>query len=102
MKLADYLSEAEIRPATFAERIGVTRQTLWRYMSGDRRPEWDVLERIRTETGGEVTPNDFLEEAAPAEARNTSEAARADERTKPLRCMTPHGSAAFATEGQSR
>lgn len=71
MKLADYLSQAEIKPSAFAERLGVTRQTLWRYMSGDRRPEWDVLERIRAETDGQVTPNDFLDdpiEVAPGPA----------------------------------
>ncbi|CAO4179026.1 helix-turn-helix domain-containing protein [Methylorubrum populi] len=73
MKLADYLSEAEIRPAAFAERIGVTRQTLWRYVSGDRRPEWDVLERIQAATGGHVTPNDFLEGAATSLAEVASE-----------------------------
>lgn len=60
MTLAEFLSEADIKPTAFAERIGVTRQTLWRYMSGERRPEWDVLERIQTETSGQVTPNDFL------------------------------------------
>ncbi len=69
MKLADYLSRSEIKPSAFAERLGVTRQTLWRYMSGDRRPEWDVLERICAETGGQVTPNDFLgDPQAPATA----------------------------------
>lgn len=64
MKLADYLSKAEIKPSAFAESIGVSRQTLWRYVSGDRRPEWDVLERIRAETEGHVTPNDFLDDPA--------------------------------------
>lgn len=60
MKLASYLTQAEISDSAFAERIGVSRQALWRYKSGDRRPEWDVLERIAHETAGQVTPNDFL------------------------------------------
>lgn len=60
MKLATYLAAQEVKDAVFAERIGVTRMTLWRYKSGDRRPEWDVLERIVQATGGQVTPNDFL------------------------------------------
>lgn len=64
MKLADYLAATEIKDAAFAEMIGVTRQALWRYKSGDRRPEWDVLERIAHETRGRVTPNDFLEPQA--------------------------------------
>jgi transcriptional regulator with XRE-family HTH domain len=66
MQLAAYLTQADIKPSAFAERIGVTRQTLWRYMSGERRPEWDVLERIKRETEGHVTPNDFLEEQVAA------------------------------------
>lgn len=71
MKLAAYLSEAEIRDSDFADRIGVTRQTLWRYKAGERRPEWDILERIKRESGGQVTPNDFLDDQA-------SDAAAAD------------------------
>ena len=78
MKLADFLSNADIKATAFAERIGVTRQTLWRYISGERRPEWDVLERIQRETEGQVTPNDFLDvdprllpEGSPARAVST-------------------------------
>lgn len=73
MKLADYLSEAEIKPSAFAERLGVTRQTLWRYMSGERRPEWSILEVIARETGGKVTPNDFMP-GAHGEPANTDAA----------------------------
>ncbi|MBA9067461.1 transcriptional regulator with XRE-family HTH domain [Methylobacterium sp. RAS18] len=69
MRLADYLHKAEIKPSAFAERLGVTRQTLWRYMSGDRRPEWDVLERICAETEGQVSPNDFLDNPVAAAPR---------------------------------
>lgn len=78
MKLAEYLSDAEIKASAFAERIGVTRQTLWRYMSGERRPEWDVLERIAQATRGQVTPNDFLE------APETAEAPPPDESPAPI------------------
>ncbi|MEN3212269.1 helix-turn-helix transcriptional regulator [Methylorubrum populi] len=77
MKLADYLSEVDIRPAAFAERIGVTRQAMWRYVSGDRRPEWDVLERIQAATDGHVTPNDFLSSEAPARPRTSLSGAAA-------------------------
>lgn len=61
MKLMAYLGEHAIPDSAFAEQIGVTRQTLWRYKSGERRPEWDVLERISRITDGAVTPNDFLD-----------------------------------------
>ncbi|MCJ2104725.1 transcriptional regulator [Methylobacterium sp. E-041] len=75
MRLADYLAAQEIKDAVFAERIGVSRQTLWRYKSGDRRPEWDVLERIAQETHGEVTPNDFLQATADAVGLHDAEPA---------------------------
>lgn len=66
MRLSDYLSDRpEITDADFAERIGVSRQALWRYKSGDRRPEWDVLAKISEVTNGEVTPNDFLQSTTP-------------------------------------
>ena len=60
MKLADFLTTYTGTDAEFAETIGVSRQTLWRYKQGDRRPEWDVLERISAATAGAVTPNDFM------------------------------------------
>lgn len=60
MTLADYLVDRKIKDSDFAEAIGVSRMTLWRYKSGDRRPEWDVLKRIVQATDGHVTPNDFL------------------------------------------
>ncbi|MDH2313370.1 helix-turn-helix domain-containing protein [Methylobacterium brachiatum] len=61
MRLADFLADRGIKDSDFAETIGVSRMTLWRYKSGDRRPEWDVLKRIVQATDGHVTPNDFLD-----------------------------------------
>lgn len=63
MKLASYLEREKISDSAFAARIGVSRQALWRYKSGDRRPEWALLEKIVAETCGAVTPNDFLPNA---------------------------------------
>ncbi|KQS82161.1 XRE family transcriptional regulator [Methylobacterium sp. Leaf361] len=68
MRLADFLADRGIKDSDFAETIGVSRMTLWRYKSGDRRPEWDVLKRIVQATEGHVTPNDFLDAQAEAEA----------------------------------
>ena len=61
MRLADWLTANDTSDAAFAAPIGVTRQTVARYKSGDRRPEGDVLERIVQVTDGRVTPNDFLD-----------------------------------------
>lgn len=72
MRLSDYIAELKISDAAFAERIGVSRQALSRYLSGDRRPDWAVLNRIVQATDGHVTPNDFLDpkldESAAAES----------------------------------
>jgi transcriptional regulator with XRE-family HTH domain len=62
MKLTAFLSERSQSDADFARRIGVTPQALSRYKLGKRKPEWAILERIRRETEGLVTPNDFLDE----------------------------------------
>lgn len=68
MTLNDWLSaRAEITNSEFAERIGVSRQALWRYRSGERMPERAVMQKIMEETGGAVTPNDFFASIAAAE-----------------------------------
>lgn len=77
MRLADFLHEHRVSSATFAQRVGVTRQAMWRYRSGERRPEWDVLERIALASGGLVTPNDFLEQMTPVDLVVSAEPERA-------------------------
>lgn len=59
MRLADYLKTHKISDAAFARSIGVERQAVGRYRSGDRFPEKEILLRIFSETNGEVTANDF-------------------------------------------
>jgi transcriptional regulator with XRE-family HTH domain len=61
MKLADYLAAKEMADADFATAIGVTRQAVHRYKTGERMPEWAVLARIKDVTAGEVSPDDFLQ-----------------------------------------
>ena len=78
MRLTDFLADRGIKDSDFADTIGVNRMTLWRYKSGDRRPEWDVLKRIVHATDGHVTPNDFLDAPeAPAEPEAPVEGAAA-------------------------
>jgi len=66
MKLNDWLAtrETEISNSEFAERIGVSRQAVWRYRLGERMPRPDVISRIREATRGAVTANDFVSEHA--------------------------------------
>lgn len=65
MKLADYLHSVPTKDADFADRIGVTRQSLHRYCAGERTPRPEVMVRIRRVTNGAVTADDFL--PAPAD-----------------------------------
>lgn len=62
MKLSDYIDGANLTRAEFAALIDVDEASLSRYISGSRRPNWDVLHRIRDATGGRVTANDFMNE----------------------------------------
>lgn len=47
--------------ATFAKLLGTAPITVSRYLSGQRRPSWAVLEKIVAVTEGKVTPTDFLQ-----------------------------------------
>lgn len=64
MKLADYLDAHSIPRAQFAERIGVSDETVRRYIKGTRIPERDVMEQIALATACKVTANDFYGIAA--------------------------------------
>lgn len=61
MQLRDYIKKQGITYAVFAERIGVTPTSVYRYTAGLTRPANDVLPKIKEATGGLVTPNDFFE-----------------------------------------
>jgi transcriptional regulator with XRE-family HTH domain len=65
MQLATYLSQKEISDGDFAEAIGVSRQAVHRYKTGERFPERAVLQKIAEATGGNVTANDFMPAQAP-------------------------------------
>jgi transcriptional regulator with XRE-family HTH domain len=66
MDLRCYLDAHAISTAHFAADVGVSVQTIHRYLNGDRMPRREVMERIACVTGGKVQPNDFftLEDAA--------------------------------------
>lgn len=60
MILSRYLERKKLSPSAFAETIGVKRQTVHRYLNGERTPWPDVMARITAATGGAVTANDFM------------------------------------------
>jgi transcriptional regulator with XRE-family HTH domain len=70
MQLPEWLELVEKTPEWLAPRIRVSQVALWRYLNGERRPDWKVIQRIVKVTGGAVTANDYLPDPV---------------RTKPLR-----------------
>lgn len=65
--LADHLKlssatpeEQAARIRRFAKQIDVDVVTVRRYLSGTRRPSWDVLPKIAKATHGQVTADDFM------------------------------------------
>lgn len=61
MKLATYLGRNEISRKQFAALIDVDAITVGRYLSGARRPSWEIMARIAEATKGSVTADDFLD-----------------------------------------
>jgi transcriptional regulator with XRE-family HTH domain len=64
MRLDAYLIRNRIDPIEFAEKLGVSHETLRRYCRGERIPIWKILVRLDRLTKSKVTPSDFLSTAA--------------------------------------
>lgn len=69
MKLAAWLRTKDMTATAFGLLVNVTnKQTMSRYIRGDRFPPPDVLVRIRAVTDGEVTADDFADQHVAATA----------------------------------
>lgn len=73
MRLNDYLDHHGIKRREFAARIGVSPQTITGWCDGTFWPGHDNALKVMQETGGAVTPTDFLIE--PGETSDEPEAA---------------------------
>ena len=60
MQLWDYLQRHGLTQVEFAKRIGVGKNTVYRYTTGERFPNKRVMRRITDETKGKVTASDFM------------------------------------------
>ena len=60
MKLADWLTAHAVTRSAFARRIGVTPGAVTQMCGPGAWVSRDTAELILRETGGGVTPNDFL------------------------------------------
>jgi DNA-binding XRE family transcriptional regulator len=64
MKLATYLKRKEISPAVLARRVGCSRQTIYNYMRGTRKPSLRTAMRIVAVTRGKVSLKELLDGGA--------------------------------------
>ena len=64
MTLSEYLSEAGLTDAQFAEKLGVNRSTVTRIRNGTHPPSMRTVIRIAEATDGKVTANDLCGMAA--------------------------------------
>jgi len=60
MNLRTYLDTHDLSIANFSDTIEVSVAALHRYLTGERIPRAEVLERISRATNGAVKPNDFF------------------------------------------
>lgn len=58
--LADYLRRHKLTQVEFADRLGVHKNTVYRWLIGERRPDWETIRAIVRETDGAVTADSFL------------------------------------------
>jgi hypothetical protein len=59
MTLAEYLAESSLNRSQFARQIGVSPETVRRYLDLGRVPAPRVMTKIMLATGCKVTANDF-------------------------------------------
>lgn len=61
MQLLEFLIENDISQKDFAERINVSQSSISRYLTGEVTPTVLVAVKIKDETGGAVTCEDWAE-----------------------------------------
>lgn len=69
MKLSKYLKDNHISLTVFAAAIGRSISRVSRINRGLSHPNWETMERMIKETGGQVQPNDFSDPPKPGKGR---------------------------------
>ena len=65
MRLIDHIITSGCGIGGFADKIGVSHETVRRYCNGSRVPAQDAMRAIFIATSGAVSPNDFFDLPAP-------------------------------------
>ena len=73
MKLAQYIRETGTNAAAFGRQVGVkNRQTMFKYIAGDRLPPPETARLIVEATDGKVTLLDLRPDLAPVLSKPSS------------------------------
>jgi transcriptional regulator with XRE-family HTH domain len=80
MKLPEWLKSVDRSPEWLAGQLRVSQVAVWRYLNGERRPDWKVMQRIVDVTGAAVTANDYLDDPVPIKKRRRSKRPASDAR----------------------
>ena len=62
MTLKEYLRQSGISPDEFADTIGFSKGGVLKWISGERYPRHEAINKIMEHTDGAVTANDFHEQ----------------------------------------
>ncbi len=84
MKLDAWAKREGLTDSELAKRLGVSQPTANRLRSGQRRPGWDVLRRIREVTDSQVTDEDFFTVPEPPQGEDAAPAAPSDANPIPV------------------
>jgi predicted transcriptional regulator len=60
MHLREYIDRNNINVTAFAQEVGVSRNTIYAYIRGERRPSLKTYNRIKDRTEGQVDANSFF------------------------------------------
>jgi hypothetical protein len=60
MRLREYLDTTGTKVSALAVTLGVAETTIYRWMSGRRRPNFEQMRAVCAASLGAVTPNDWV------------------------------------------
>jgi hypothetical protein len=63
MKLLDFLNKRQVSYREFAAQVDSTAEAVRLWVTGQRIPKREFMDKIKAVTKGKVTPNDFYPES---------------------------------------
>lgn len=72
MTLSDYLAAEKLKPAQFAQAIGVAPSVIGRLLNGTRGVSLEVALKIKEATGSRVEMQELVRKSAPVTAEHAA------------------------------